>query len=78
MENTNNALANRLKELCQEKNISYRALGEKIGMPETQIIRMALGVTRNPSIYTMISICDALGVSLDEFFGTDEFKELRK
>lgn len=78
MENTNNALANRLKELCQEKNISYRELGEKIGMSGTRIARIANGMTSNPGVYTMIQICDGLGVSLDEFFGTDEFKELRK
>lgn len=74
----NNALANRLKELCQEKNYSYRELGEKIGMPGTRIARIANGVTTNPGIYTMIRICDGLEVSLDEFFQTDEFKELRK
>lgn len=78
MENTNNALANRLKELCQEKNISYRALGEKIGMSGTRIARIANGMTSNPGVYTMIQICDGLGVSLDEFFGTDDFMELRK
>lgn len=78
MENTNNVLGNRLKELCQEKNISYRELGEKIGMSGTRIVRIANGMTSNPGVYTMIQICDGLGVSLDEFFGTDEFKELRK
>lgn len=74
----NTVLANRLKALCEEKNISYRALGEKIGMPAARIARIANGMTSNPGIYTMIHICDGLGVSLDEFFGTDEFKELRK
>lgn len=78
MENTNNVLGNRLRELCVEKNMSYRALGEKIGMPETRILRIARGMTSNPGIFVMISICDGLGVTLDEFFGTDEFKELRK
>lgn len=77
MQNTN-VLANRLKELCQEKNCNYSELGEKIGMPAARIYRIANGMTSNPGIYTMISICDGLGVSLDEFFGTDEFKELRK
>lgn len=74
----NEVLANRLKELCQEKNITYRQLGEKIGMPPTRIMRIVYGNTSNPGIYTMMDICDGLGVSLDEFFGTEEFKELRK
>lgn len=74
----NEVLANRLKELCQEKNITYHQLGEKIGMPPTRIMRIVYGNTSNPGIYTMMDICDGLGVSLDEFFGTEEFKELRK
>lgn len=78
MERERIALANRLKELCKEKNMSYRELGEKIGMPATGIMRIASGMTSNPGVFRMIRICDGLGVSLDEFFDTEEFKELRK
>lgn len=68
MQNQNNELAKRLKDICQEKSISYRELSEKCGMPVTRIVRIANGMTKNPGIYTMIAICDGLGVSLDEFF----------
>jgi len=78
MEIRNDLLAIRLKELCKEKKVSYRELGEKIGMKPTRILRIANGMTNNPGIYTMMHICDGLGVSLDEFFDTDEFKSLRK
>ena len=74
----NTVLANRLKEVCEEKNISYSTLAEKSGVPVRRIYRLASGMTSNPGIYTMMSICDGLEISLDEFFGTDEFKELRK
>lgn len=70
----NKALANRLKELCEEKNYSYRELGEKIGMSPRRIARIAYGMTTNLGIYTMIRICDGLGVTLDEFFNTEEVR----
>ena len=77
MEKRSAALANRLKQVCQEKNITYRELGDKIGMPAKRIQRIAYGLTENPGIYTIISICDGLEISLDEFFNTEEFKEMR-
>lgn len=72
MQSTNNVLATRLKEVCQEKHMSYRELGEKIGMPASRIVRIANGMTTNPGVYTMIHICEGLEISLDEFFGLKE------
>ncbi len=75
---TNILLANRLKELCEEKNLSYNALAEKSGLPVRRIYRMACGGTSNPGVFVMMQLCNGLGMSLDEFFATDEFKALRK
>ena len=73
----NTALANRLKSLCEEKGISYADLAQKSGIPVRRIQRMAFGATSNPTVFMMLRICDALGITLDEFFGTDEFKDFR-
>lgn len=73
----NIALANRLKELCEQKNLSYNELAEKSGLPLRRIYRMAHGGVSNPGVFVMMRICSGLEVSLDEFFGTDEFKEFR-
>lgn len=72
MQRTNYVLATRLKEVCQERQMTYRELGEKIGMPVSRIVRIANGMTTNPGVYTMISICEGLEISLDEFFGVKE------
>lgn len=71
-------LANRLKDLCKEKGISYQELAEKADMSVKRVYRLASGMTADPGVFTMMSICDALGVTLDEFFGTEEFKAFRK
>jgi len=67
-------LSNRLKELCEEKGMTWQALAEKSGMPVKRVYRIYVGQTSNPSVFTMIQICKGLDISLDEFFGTDEFK----
>lgn len=74
----NLVIANRLKGLCEEKNLSYNALAERSGVPVKRIYRIAYGNVSNPSVFVMLRICDGLEISLDEFFGTEEFKELRK
>ena len=68
-------LANRLKELMQEKGISFGDLAEKSGISVKRIYRIANGGVSNPSVFVMMDICRALGVSLDEFFATEAFKK---
>lgn len=72
----NMVIGRRLKELCKEKNVTYQELGDKIGMPAKRIYRLANGMHSNPGVFTMLPICDGLGVTLDEFFGPEEFREL--
>lgn len=71
-------LAKRFNEVCEEKNITYKELAEKLGLPPKRILRIAWGSRTNPGVLDMIQICDALGMTLDEFFGTEDFDEYRK
>lgn len=74
----NQILGARLKELCEQKGISYGDLAEKTGCSKRSIMRLAMGAPASVSVFRMMSICDALGVTLDEFFGAEEFEKLRK
>ena len=75
---TSTALCNRIKGLCKEHNISYRELAQKSGVPESRIRRMYYGAVGNPGVFMMMKICNVFGISLDEFFDTEEFKEALK
>ncbi len=68
-------LANRLKELMQEKGMSFGDLAEKSGISVKRIYRIANGGVSNPSVFVMMDICRALGVSLDEFFKDEAFQK---
>lgn len=70
----NKAIANRLKEVCAEKGMSYNDLADKTGIPLRRIQRLAMGCHSNPGVFLMLRICEALEISLDEFFKPEKFE----
>lgn len=68
-------LVERIDELCKEKDMSYYALSYKATIPLSTLIHIMDETTKNPGIFTIMKICDGLGVSLQEFFDTQEFEE---
>lgn len=64
----------RIKEICTKKNITFKVLAEKMGVLPEAISRLANGGT-NPTLSTLQSVADALGVSvLDLFERQDEVR----
>jgi transcriptional regulator with XRE-family HTH domain len=71
--NTSQAIINRILELCKERNITVGKLCTNAGTTGSTISDIINGVTKNPGILTLKKLCDALGITLSEFFDTDEF-----
>ena len=71
-------LVDRIDELCRQKNYSYYTLSYKSSVPLTTLIHIMDGTSKNPGIFTVIKICDGLGISMSEFFDTKEFQEMLK
>lgn len=57
----------KLKAICQQKKISQYTLANVTGMSTSSISSLMNGKTK-PYIYTVLTICDALGVSIQELF----------
>lgn len=68
-------LVERINALCKQKEMSYYSLSYKSTIPLTTLIHIMDGTTKNPGIFTIMKICDGLGVSLREFFDTREFEQ---
>lgn len=71
-------LSKRIKELCRERNMSYYILAYKSTVPITTIMNIVNCVTKNPGIFTIIKLCDGLGITVQEFFETDYFYNIEK
>lgn len=71
-------LAERIKKLCQRKKMSYYLLSYKSSVPITTIMNIVHCTTKNPGIFTIIKICDGLGITMRDFFETDEFQNIER
>jgi transcriptional regulator with XRE-family HTH domain len=62
-------LAFHLKRLRKDRAWTQQKLAEKAGMSYVIITKIEQGVSKEPTILTMIKLADALGVPLDELVG---------
>ncbi len=78
MMTTRVCVANRIIELCQERNMAINALARSAGIPPSTVKNILNGASKNPGVVTIKMICDGFGISLTEFFDTDVFRELEQ
>lgn len=69
-------LSGRLEELCRERKMSYYMLACKSGVPISTVMNICHCTTKNPGIFTLIKLCRAMNVTVQEFFDTEEFCEM--
>lgn len=55
-----------LAEACRERNLTYYSLARNAGVPLTTLMHIVDGSTKNPGIYTVLRLCDALELSVVE------------
>ena len=75
---TRQAVADRIVELCNERNITPNALSYRAGVPQSTIKSILNDESQNPGIVTIKKICDGLEVTLPDFFNTDVFRNLEQ
>ena len=61
----------RIKELCHSRSWSYYKLAKASGIPYSTLNTM-LHKTNAPSIPTIERICQGLGITLSQFFDTND------
>jgi putative transcriptional regulator len=62
-------LASNIKKYRQKAGLSQDQLARKAGIPYSTFLKIESGYTPNPSVLAVVSIADALGVSIDELVG---------
>ena len=76
--NTKNAVANRIIELCGQKDIAINALANIAGISPSTLYSVLNEKSQNPGIVTIKKLCDGLEISLYDFFNTETFKTLEQ
>lgn len=64
----------RLLDLLDDRRLSIHALSIKSGVAPSTIKNILYGKSKNPGIVTLKILCDGLGISLFDFFDTDNFQ----
>lgn len=76
--NTKNAVANRIIELCNQKNIAINALANLAGISPSTLYSVLNEKSQNPGIVTIKKLCDGLNISLREFFDANIFDDIEQ
>ena len=75
---TISAVKNRILQLCGERNITINKLANIGALPTSSLKAILYGRSQNPKILTIKMICDGLGITLAEFFDTEDFNNLEQ
>ena len=75
---TYTTVKNRILQLLGEKNMSIHKLAIESAIAPSSIKNILYGKSQNPGIVTLKMLCDGFGISLIEFFNTEEFENLEQ
>lgn len=75
---TYTAVKNRLLELLGEYKMSIHKLAMESGVAPSSIKNILYGKSQNPGVVTIKILCDGFGISLVDFFDTENFKKLEQ
>lgn len=70
------AVKERILELCREKNISINKLSTISGVTQSTVNNIVSGRNRSTTISTIKKLCDGLGITIEQFFDSDLFRDL--
>lgn len=76
--NTKEAVAKRILDLCEERNMAINALASISGVSPSTIYSMLNEKSQNPGVVSLKKICDGLEISIREFFDSDLFDDLEQ
>ena len=76
--NTKQAVAKRIVELCNDRNIAINALANISGVSPSTIYSMLNEKSQNPGVVSVKKICDGLEITLRQFFDSPIFDNIEQ
>lgn len=73
---TYSTVKERIENLLNENNLSIHKLSIISGVSPSTIKNILYGKSTNPGVVTIKMLCDGFGISLLEFFNTENFIRL--
>lgn len=76
--NIGEAVKERILELCRERDISINRLSSMSGVTQSTVNNIVSGRNHSTTISTIKKLCDGLGITIEDFFHSDLFRELEQ
>lgn len=74
--NVGDAVRLRILELCDKNNISVNKLSTISGVTQSTVNNIVSGRNNSATVSTIKKLCDGLGITIDEFFSAEVFRQL--
>ena len=72
------AVRQRIIQLCEERDISINKLSSISGVTQSTVNNIVSGRNNSATVSTIKKLCDGLGITIDEFFHSELFKDLEQ
>lgn len=72
------AVRTRILSLCQERELSVNKLSNISGVTQSTVNNIVSGRNRSTTISTIKKLCDGFGITIQDFFNAEEFKNLEQ
>lgn len=76
--NVGEAVKERILELCQQQNLSINKLSSISGATQSTVNNIVSGRNRSAAVSTIKKLCDGLGITIEEFFHSELFRNLEQ
>lgn len=76
--NIGDAVKERILELCMENNISVNKLCSLSGVTQSTVNNILSGRNHSTTISTIKKLCDGLGITIEDFFTSELFRNLEQ
>ena len=73
-----NAVVERIKKLCKQKNIRFNELATRSGVTPSTVYSMLDERRLDVGVVVLKKLCDGLDITITEFFDDDIFKNLEQ
>lgn len=72
------AVRRRILELCKRDGLSVNRLCSLSGVTQSTVNNILSGRNNSTTVSTIKKLCDGLGISVSEFFGSELFSSLEQ
>ena len=71
------AIRKRINNLAKERKITINKVSTLSGLPHTTLLSFMNEETHDPRVSTLLHVCEAFDISLNDFFNDKLFKDVK-